>query len=382
MLAVLTAIAVAGIVAGHQAGSPVRSAAQPWNVHTAWLVPGVLLTPPEIFSILITLSVAVTLSSAGLSMRLRLLVAGNNLIGCGLMYLAVLNTDSPKTAVIVGLPLLLTVTGLVTAVGSRLVRPVPTRSSFADLQWAAIETCAGLTGCLITVAMSGNPVAGLAGIAPMILTVFALRWPELTTAARTDAKTGLPNAARWEDLSRLALKDCAIRRRPAALLLIDIDHFKAVNDTFGHLAGDRILAGVAADIRAELGSRDLVGRFGGEEFVVTTVGLNRSESVMLAERIRRRIAANSHQVTSREGISMVVGPVTCTIGVASTELLGYDHTHLLRRADAALASGKIGGRNQVRATELHPAMDGVPLAVRSPPIPDGKSFVPAQRQSP
>jgi diguanylate cyclase (GGDEF)-like protein len=281
ILAVLTAVADAGLVAGYETGSPVHSTAQPWNVHTVWLVPAVLLTPPPIFSILIALSVVVTLSCPGLPMRVRLLAAINNLLGCGLIFVAVLTTDTLEAAVFVGLPLLLTVT-TIAVTGFRLLRDAPPSTRFADFYWIAVETCAAFTGCLITVAMSGHPIAGLAGIAPMVLAVFALRWPELTSQARTDAKTGLPNAGRWEELSRHALNDCAGRRRAAALLIIDIDHFKSVNDTFGHLAGDRILAAVAADIRAELGATDLVGRFGGEEFVVTAIGLNRAESMVLA----------------------------------------------------------------------------------------------------
>ena len=307
VFAVLVAVAVAGLVAGDQTGSPIRSAAQPWNVHTIWLLPAVLLTPPATFSALIALSVLVTMSGTGLPMRQRTLVALNNLLGCGLVYLAVLTTDSTRAAVAWGLPLLLAVTAVVAVVGSRLVRAAPARNRFADVHWAAVETCAAMTGCLITLAMSGHPVAGLAGIAPMVLAVFALRWPELTSQARTDAKTGLPNAGRWEELSRHALGDCAVRRRPAALLIIDIDHFKAVNDTYGHLAGDRILAAVAAGIRAELGTSDLVGRFGGEEFVVTAIGLGRTESLALAERIRHRIVASGSHRSRRNMSALRMG---------------------------------------------------------------------------
>lgn len=383
VLAVLTAVAVPGLVAGHRTGSPLPAIAQPWNVHTVWLVPAVLLLPPTVFLILIALSVVLTLSLAGVQMRLRLLVAINNLLGCGLVYLAVLTTGTLTAAVVLGMPLLLAVTaGAV--VGSRLIRATPARNSLADFYWVVVEACAALTGCLITVAMTGHPIAGLAGIAPIVLAVFALRWPELINQARIDTKTGLPNAGRWEELSRHALTNCAVRRRPAALLIIDIDHFKAVNDTFGHLAGDRILAAVAADIRAELGPGDLVGRFGGEEFVVTTIGLDGSRSMVLAERIRCRIASTIHEVTTREGRSVAAGPVTCTVGVASSEILGYGHTLLLRRADAALAAGKIGGRNQVRSAEPEDAMDWTPLISGVPLTadnrrPDGPTIVPAQR---
>ena len=386
---VLAAVAVVGLLAGQQTGQPARRPGpQPWNVHGIWLLPGVLLTPPSAFGVLVGLSVIITLSSRTAPVRSRALVATNTVLGVGLLYGITLITRNPLATFAFGATGLIVTTALSATVGAAVLRVSPEPGLLHDGHWAAIEICAVLTGGLIAVAMSDHPIAGLAGIAPMVLAVFALRWPELIRSARTDTKTGLPNAGRWEELSRAALRSCDTHRRPAALLIIDIDHFKRVNDEFGHLAGDHILAAVADAIRSELSPADLVGRFGGEEFVVTTIGRNEQAAMALAGRIRHRLACTSHQVMTRDGIRTVAGPVTCTIGVASSEILGYGQTTLLRRADAALADGKNGGRNQVRraaraadpAVMAPPALWAGPVPDFAPSWPDPSALVPAQRR--
>ncbi|MET3807527.1 diguanylate cyclase (GGDEF)-like protein [Nakamurella sp. UYEF19] len=352
--AVLCAVAIVGFIAGEYAQTPIPEAAQPWNVHAIWLVPSVLLTGPRQFLPLLLLSLAATLwPSSRQALRSRLPVAANTVVGCAVLYGVSRITGRWQWGLAVGLPVLLVLAGAMAVLGPRWTG-VATRSGFVrEWHWTAIEVCSACTACLVTVAMSDQPVVGLTAIPPMVLAVFALRWPELTSRARTDDKTGLPNAGRWEDLSRRALQTSMLTGRPVSLLIIDIDHFKAVNDTYGHLAGDGILISVAECIRTALGPGDLVGRFGGEEFVVTTVDLHESASLALAERIRRRIASTSHQVVTREGVAVVAAPVTCTIGVASSETLGHEHTTLLRRADAALSTGKRSGRDQVvRATAV------------------------------
>ena len=383
VITVLLAVAAAGLVAGQQSERPARPGV--WNVHSIWLLPGVVLTPPPAFAVLVALSLTVTLSSRAAPSRSRVLVATNTLLGYGLLYLITLIVPDPLTSYAVGAAAVLLVTASSAVVGGLVLRMFDP-GLLREGHWAAIEMCAVLTGCLIAVAMADHPIAGLAGIAPMVLAAFALRWPELIRSARTDAKTGLPNAGRWEELSRAALRACAARQRPVAVLIIDIDHFKRVNDDFGHLAGDQILVAVADAIRAELSPADLVGRFGGEEFVVTTVGRSEHAAMLLAGRIRHRLAGTAHEITTRDGIRTVAGPVTCTVGVATSEVLGYGQTTLLRRADAALAVGKSSGRNQIRrADAAAPAATVVPEhrstwpAGRAFALPD---FVPSWSDAP
>ena len=128
-------------------------------------------------------------------------------------------------------------------------------------------------------------------------------------------------------------------RHPLACLMIDVDHFKLVNDTHGHPVGDRVLVQVAAAISATIRKTDVAGRYGGEEFLVVipeTAGIG---AQVLAERIR-------HAVATR-GRGSDLPPVTVSIGIATTELGGPSAQDLLRRADEALYEAKNGGRDRV-----------------------------------
>lgn len=362
--AVLGAVAISGFLAESSTRNPPGSD-RPWNVHAVWLVPAVVLTDPVQFSGLLALSLIATARRSAYPWRLRVLAAAGTVGGTLVLYLVTLLTPGWSVALLTAIPLLMAVTVLSAALGPPISLPSRSVNGVARRHWVALKICSLLSGCLITAAVVGQPAAGLAGIAPMALAVYALRWPELINQARTDGKTGLPNAGRWEELTRRALTRCARIHRPAALLIIDIDHFKSVNDTYGHLAGDRILATVATVIRGALGDEDLVGRFGGEEFVVTAVGRSDSGAWGLAEQIRTAIAATRHEVVTRDSIAVFADPVTATIGIASSQLTGYGHTTMLRRADSALAAGKAAGRNQVRAAVA--SVGDEPSATEVPP---------------
>jgi diguanylate cyclase (GGDEF)-like protein len=125
---------------------------------------------------------------------------------------------------------------------------------------------------------------------------------------------------------------------PLAVLIFDIDHFKRINDTFGHQAGDEVIRKVASIARAHIRAEDLVGRIGGEEFVCILSGIEGREARALANRLCRSIA----QVTGRDGPA-----VTISIGLAMLREQDTAET-LMCRADAALYEAKENGRNQVR----------------------------------
>ena len=126
--------------------------------------------------------------------------------------------------------------------------------------------------------------------------------------------------------------------------MVDIDHFKAVNDTHGHTIGDLVLVEVAQAIKASTRATDLVGRFGGEEFVVLApeTPLEANAAGILAERIRQTI-----QRRTRAKRSQGLPEVTASLGVASTELKVANEAELLKRADEALYRAKREGRNRV-----------------------------------
>jgi diguanylate cyclase (GGDEF)-like protein len=172
----------------------------------------------------------------------------------------------------------------------------------------------------------------------------------LEEAASIDGKTGLLNAVAWHEQAERLLQRSGRADGPRGVLVLDLDHFKAVNDSHGHLAGDQVLAAVAGALRAEVRDRDLVGRFGGEEFVVLLAGPAAGaagELEAVAERIRRRVADLRVEIPTPDGPLTVAG-LTVSIGVAVAPAEGADLRTLLQIADTALYAAKRAGRNVVR----------------------------------
>jgi two-component system cell cycle response regulator len=142
-------------------------------------------------------------------------------------------------------------------------------------------------------------------------------------------------------LDRLSVEVAFANRHqsPLSLVMLDIDHFKKVNDTHGHLAGDFVLAHLAAAVQAVLRSEDLFGRYGGEEFAIVCRGATVAEAQVVAERIRATVHGTSFVYEGR------TIPVTVSLGVAP--LAGSSSTDLVAAADRALYEAKRGGRNRV-----------------------------------
>lgn len=160
---------------------------------------------------------------------------------------------------------------------------------------------------------------------------------ELRSAATVDQLTGLYTRGHGEQLLGLAHDHARDGDHPLAVILCDIDHFKRVNDTFGHAAGDRILADVAQQIRQSVRSSDAVIRWGGEEFLILLSDCVQAVAADLAEQIRQRVEAHIDDET---------GTVTLSLGLASFNP-GEEADELVLRADEALYAAKRGGRNQL-----------------------------------
>jgi diguanylate cyclase (GGDEF)-like protein len=167
----------------------------------------------------------------------------------------------------------------------------------------------------------------------------------------TDALTGVYNR-RYMD--RRLVEEIARARRQSyrlSCMYIDIDYFKKVNDTYGHLAGDDVLREVAARIKAELRMTDALGRFGGEEFVVLLIDADLESASMVAQRIRLSVAERPFLLPDGQALS-----VSVSIGVSTLDDFERDHAiegvaqHLVAQADQALYQAKEGGRNRVVAT--------------------------------
>ncbi|HEY0957627.1 MAG TPA: GGDEF domain-containing protein [Roseateles sp.] len=157
--------------------------------------------------------------------------------------------------------------------------------------------------------------------------------------AATDALTGLPNRRSLDRALAAQLALAQREGRPLSLLMLDLDHFKAVNDTHGHAVGDAVLRSFAQRVQAQLRPSDVCARYGGEEFVVLLSGTAELLAVHAAERLRRAVA-DSPLVP---GVS-----ITVSVGVACWQT-GKDAATLLARADAAMYAAKRAGRNRVIA---------------------------------
>jgi len=154
---------------------------------------------------------------------------------------------------------------------------------------------------------------------------------------RTDALTGLPNRVRFEEVALSELRRSARSGRPACLLLLDVDGFKGINDTYGHAAGDEVLRRVAGILRANLRDIDTPGRWGGDEFCALLPETSLDAALLTADRLRA--AAASAAAAGDAG-------ATVSVGVASTAG-ARDVRGWLAVADSALYSAKAKGRNRV-----------------------------------
>jgi diguanylate cyclase (GGDEF)-like protein len=158
--------------------------------------------------------------------------------------------------------------------------------------------------------------------------------------ARRDGLTGIFNRQHFVEETEQSLRNAAKAMRCASLVLIDLDHFKSINDTHGHIAGDQVLRRAVSVCQHHLHSTDLFGRLGGEEFGILLADCSAEDAIERAEQIRRAIHASS------EGETLDV-TISASLGIASTAHHGHDLRRLLVAADEALYRAKRDGRNRV-----------------------------------
>nr|WP_239070106.1 GGDEF domain-containing protein [Amycolatopsis sp. SID8362] len=211
----------------------------------------------------------------------------------------------------------------------------------------AFELATLCLGGLAALALVEQPVLVVFVVAPLLLLHrYLLLKQQLQVAAVTDEKTGLLNTAGWHD-SAVREYARALRRGDGfAVLMIDLDHFKKINDTYGHLTGDDVLAAVAVAISGSVRQGDTVGRFGGEEFVVLLPGTGHADVLAIAERVRVAVGELTVVISTGSGTVRVSG-LSVSIGVARHPGTGMSLDDVLRSADAALYRAKEAGRNRV-----------------------------------
>jgi diguanylate cyclase (GGDEF)-like protein len=169
---------------------------------------------------------------------------------------------------------------------------------------------------------------------------------ELERDATVDALTGMYNRRWWEEKCQRIVARAQRSQQPMALLVIDVDHFKRYNDTFGHISGDLVLRAVARTMAKNLRPTDVAARFGGEEFVVALPSTELSGARVAAERVRQAVAES--QIVDASGESLP--GVTISIGL-STLRADESATSWFGRADAALYRAKRAGRNRVASDD-------------------------------
>ena len=243
-------------------------------------------------------------------------------------------------------------------------------AAVADTPWRVIGTepaaalyasVDGSGSTLAWVALGGLALAGL------VIIAFGARLSEsrdklhvqarqLDQLARIDLLTGLSNRRDLTEKLETTLADARTRGAPLTVLMLDLDHFKQINDALGHDAGDAVLVSVAQSMRGLIRIGDTVGRWGGEEFLAILPDADAAAALLVAQRMRTEIELHQPLVNGAR-VTVTVGGAVWTSGTLAD---------LISRADAALYMGKRAGRNTVRLTDAdQPPLDSVP--VQRPP---------------
>jgi diguanylate cyclase (GGDEF)-like protein len=199
---------------------------------------------------------------------------------------------------------------------------------------------------LIALSVAVSPALVVLALPTVLLVRRFLVHPILVAQSRVDSKTGLLNVSTWEAEAESELSRSVRLRMPVALVLIDIDHFKLVNDSYGHLVGDRVLKAIAEALTGQSRDYDRAGRFGGEEFVLLLAQTGQEDARNIAERLRGHIASLAIPVDDRPDAPTL--QVTISAGVTAVARgESFELTDLLAAADSAMYAAKQAGRNRV-----------------------------------
>jgi diguanylate cyclase (GGDEF)-like protein/putative nucleotidyltransferase with HDIG domain len=223
-------------------------------------------------------------------------------------------------------------------------------------------------------------------VAPVLLIHRSLSVPQLEAEARVDPKTGLFNARYFGHALNEEILRSERFERPLALIMADLDLLRDINNSYGHLAGDAVLKGIAEVFRTHLRHYDVPSRFGGEEFSILLPETSAQEAIEIAERIRKEVAQRSFDVeTSSQPIR-----ATVSIGIAAYPRDGQNANELIHQADLAVYRAKLQGRNRVLDATSEPLAvpnDRKPRLVAVPetgdhvePLPPAVELIPPEER--
>lgn len=164
--------------------------------------------------------------------------------------------------------------------------------------------------------------------------------------ARTDELSGVANRKAFDEALEFMVKNLKRRGAPFVLVLVDVDHFKRINDTHGHIAGDRVVSTLGDVFKSQIRNRDFVGRYGGDEFAIMLSGLPNNEAESVVRRLNDAVQRTNFEASEGGEIA-----VTLSMGMAAA-LQDDTSESIIKRADAALYRAKQNGRNQLCCEEL------------------------------
>ena len=372
---------------------------QSYHATNVFLIPAILLLPPELVVVIAVLQhlpawlknrtawyrecfnicnyVIATIAAWG---TVRLILGADGLIPNDELRFAV--AGAACSLVLVGLNHAILAPMLLLGHGHSI-----RESGLFSFHGLSTELVLAALGVVLATCWYANPWLVPFAVAPVLLIHRSLSVPRLEAEARVDPKTGLFNARHFG----LVLNEEIVRAhrfgRPLSLIMADLDLLRDINNSYGHLAGDAVLKGIAEVFRTHLRHYDVPSRFGGEEFSILLPETSAEEALVIAERIRREVAARAFDVeTSSQPIR-----ATVSIGVAAYPRDGQDANELIHQADLAVYRAKLQGRNRVLDATSEPLavpVDRKPRLVAVPgsdddhlqPLPPAVELIPPEER--
>jgi diguanylate cyclase (GGDEF)-like protein/putative nucleotidyltransferase with HDIG domain len=225
-------------------------------------------------------------------------------------------------------------------------------SGMFTLETISVDLVLTILGVSLAAFWGWNPWLIFAALAPLVVVHRSLSVPQLQAEARVDPKTGLYNARYFATTLAAEIARAGRFERPMSLIMADLDLLRDINNSYGHLAGDAVLKGIAEIFRQQLRHYDVPARFGGEEFSILLPETPPEQAMEIAERIRRAVAEREFEVeTATEPIR-----ATVSLGVAAFPKDGVDANELIHQADLAVYRAKLQGRNRVLGASTEPLL--------------------------
>nr|CEL23257.1 GGDEF/PAS/PAC-domain containing protein [Kibdelosporangium sp. MJ126-NF4]CTQ94419.1 GGDEF/PAS/PAC-domain containing protein [Kibdelosporangium sp. MJ126-NF4] len=331
------------------------------NMTSVWVFGGVLVLPHSLAGLLVILvyghlwlriqrkmgtrPVHRVVFSTSMIMLSAYAAAGTYVVGRTLQetYAWPTHISTPIVIAVATLVFLIVNNVLVAIAASLHGRPSHVMLSWSDF---ALEIATLCLGALAALALDSVPYLIVLILPPLLVLHRAVLVKQLEELAITDQKTGLLNATAWHEAARNELSRATRQESSFGVLMVDLDYFKRVNDTYGHLAGDEVLKAIARMLKDELRDYDAPGRFGGEEFAVLIPDSKAADVVTTAERLRKRVTELEVLAHTENGETLIKN-LSASIGVAIYPSSGTTLEQLMLTADSAVYTAKSNGRNQV-----------------------------------